>query len=199
MTEWLISDTHFGHFKIIEYCQRPFQSVPEMNTAMVRKWHNRVKPEDTVYHLGDVGILKEENKAWLRSAIRALPGRKVLIRGNHDKSPAVMRDLGFDVVCEAMLVCVPNLNATWALLNHRPMKYRPAWGGDPSVPNIDYVIHGHVHNSTPESRAEHEGKGEVVKIPDFNINVSVEVIGYEPVGLERVVKRHARRLKEKNG
>lgn len=56
MTEYVISDTHFFHRNIIDYCKRPFKSVEEMNSEMIRKWHRRVKPDDIVYHLGDVGM-----------------------------------------------------------------------------------------------------------------------------------------------
>ena len=32
---WFTSDTHFGHAKIIEYCDRPFADVQEMNETLV--------------------------------------------------------------------------------------------------------------------------------------------------------------------
>lgn len=51
---WLVSDTHFNHSNIIKYCNRPYQSVSEMDWDMVEKWNSVVKPNDHVYHLGDV-------------------------------------------------------------------------------------------------------------------------------------------------
>jgi len=50
---WFTSDTHFGHFNIIEYCNRPFKTVDEMNSKLIRFWNERVKPDDIVYFLGD--------------------------------------------------------------------------------------------------------------------------------------------------
>ena len=197
--EYVISDTHFGHANIIRYCDRPFKDTAEMDAHMVRKWQNRVRPEDTVYHIGDVGYLKGSQTGEPTEAqklIASLPGRKILILGNHDKSPDVMRAVGFDVVCQSMMVKVPNMNSTYVLLNHRPLSLKPYIPDSRAVPGgIDFVIHGHIHNSTPESRREHADKGELVNIPAFNINVSVEVINYEPVGLEHVVKNHIRKLK----
>ena len=202
MTEWVISDTHFQHENIIKYCSRPYNSTLQMDADLIRRWQNRVKPEDIVYHLGDVGYLKGSQKTfseptYIQKVIASLPGRKILIRGNHDKSPQVMRDVGFAVVCESMVVRVPNMNDIHVVLNHRPLKMLPRWSGDSHYGDgPGFVIHGHIHNSTSETRREHESKGELVDIPWFNINVSVEMIHYEPVALEHVVKNHIAKLKK---
>lgn len=79
MTVFLISDTHFGHANIIKYASRPFDSVEEMNEAMVENWNSVVKQGDKVYHLGDVTMNSKSLDIMSR-----LNGRKVLIKGNHD-------------------------------------------------------------------------------------------------------------------
>ena len=53
---WLISDTLFDHENIIRYCNRPFRSVEEMNSVMLRNWNRTVRPEDLVYFLGDMSF-----------------------------------------------------------------------------------------------------------------------------------------------
>lgn len=51
--DFLTSDTHLGHKNIITYCHRPFKDTYLMNKAITENWNSVVKPEDTVYHLGD--------------------------------------------------------------------------------------------------------------------------------------------------
>jgi calcineurin-like phosphoesterase family protein len=85
---WLTSDTHFGHTGVCRYVKpdgaklRPWTDPEEMDEAMVKLWNDRVKPNDRVYHLGDVVI----NKQHL-SILDRLNGEKILIRGNHDIFP----------------------------------------------------------------------------------------------------------------
>jgi len=86
---WVISDTHFGHANILNFKDndgrptRPFSSVEEMNETMVENWNSVVRPNDNVYHLGDVffGSKDSFKELWPR-----LNGRKTLILGNHDNA-----------------------------------------------------------------------------------------------------------------
>lgn len=53
---WFTSDTHFYHNKIVEYCQRPFASVEEMNEELIARWNSVVHRDGIVFHLGDFGF-----------------------------------------------------------------------------------------------------------------------------------------------
>jgi calcineurin-like phosphoesterase family protein len=83
---FLVSDTHFGHAGVCRFMQndgvtklRPWDNPEDMDEEMVKRWNDRVRPNDKVYHLGDVVI----NRKAL-GIMRRLNGDKVLIRGNHD-------------------------------------------------------------------------------------------------------------------
>jgi calcineurin-like phosphoesterase family protein len=82
---WLISDTHFGHKNIINFTtrsgekMRPWDSIEEMDEAMIENWNRVVSVGDKVYHLGDVTM----NSKSL-DLLERLKGKKVLIKGNHD-------------------------------------------------------------------------------------------------------------------
>jgi calcineurin-like phosphoesterase family protein len=124
---FLTADTHFFHKNILGYCNRPFPNVIEMNLALIERWRSVAKPEDTVYHLGDFSF---GDMARSSEILKMLPGKKILIRGNHDKSRKRMLEMGFDEV-------YPSLELDGWLLVHRP----PV-----PVHPMKKVLCGHVHD-----------------------------------------------------
>ena len=75
------SDTHFCHNQGFLYEPRGFTNPDDMNAAIVENWNKIVKPNDIVYHLGDIA-LNDTNKAI--KIIKKLNGTIHIIRGNHD-------------------------------------------------------------------------------------------------------------------
>ncbi len=73
------SDTHFNHTNILQYCNRPFKTVDQMNETIITNWNNVVGPDDVIFHLGDfcLGGAEEWNKILDR-----LNGRIYLVLGN---------------------------------------------------------------------------------------------------------------------
>ena len=88
MNYWWTSDYHFSHANIIRYCNRPFETVEEMNEVIIRKHNERVKPEDTVFFLGDFIFKggKEGGEERYREFERKLNGKFIFIKGNHDRN-----------------------------------------------------------------------------------------------------------------
>jgi len=128
MNVYLIADTHLNHDKeggvMLTYCQRP----PDFTNLVLNNWRRTVKPEDLVIHLGDVLIGKREDR------IADLPGTKILIRGNHDRSQSNtwwMQKGGFQFACDSLM-----FRQMW--LTHEPSAILP--------PGAIYNIHGHLHN-----------------------------------------------------
>lgn len=82
---FLISDTHFGHANICKFFNedgsplRPWDDPSIMDEEMIERWNSVVKPNDVVYHLGDVVM----NRKCL-GTLKRLNGDKRLIMGNHD-------------------------------------------------------------------------------------------------------------------
>ncbi|WP_168197070.1 metallophosphoesterase [Agromyces laixinhei] len=84
--DFVTADTHFSHARISELAERPFSSVDEMNTELIRRWNETVGPTDVVLHLGDVALGPIEESIALTAQLN---GRRYLVPGNHDRvSPA---------------------------------------------------------------------------------------------------------------
>lgn len=83
MNTFFTSDHHFWHRKILEYCpNRPYVDIEEMNEDYKYKWNSKIGVNDIVYHLGDFAF----NIPWrIRDFLSQLNGKKILIKGNHDK------------------------------------------------------------------------------------------------------------------
>ncbi len=76
---YVTADTHFGHKKILEYNNRPFISIEDMDRCIINNINEKVKPNDILWHLGDFSFGKQEH---YRKLIKC---RTVnLLRGNHD-------------------------------------------------------------------------------------------------------------------
>jgi calcineurin-like phosphoesterase family protein len=82
---FLVSDTHFGHAGVCHFTRndgsklRPWDNAEDMDEELVKRWNETVRPNDKVYHLGDVVMSRKHLNTLYR-----LNGDKILIKGNHD-------------------------------------------------------------------------------------------------------------------
>jgi len=53
---YFTADHHFGHANIIKYCNRPFNDVDEMDASLTHAWYKVMRPDTTVFHLGDLTL-----------------------------------------------------------------------------------------------------------------------------------------------
>lgn len=78
---WMTSDLHFCHDREFCWYPRGFNSVYEMNDAIVKNWNEIVNTDDDIYVLGD--LMLNDNDMGLK-LIKQLKGKIHIIRGNHD-------------------------------------------------------------------------------------------------------------------
>lgn len=76
---WYTSDTHFRHALVSGL--RGFPGKDEHDAAITRNWNAVVRPEDTVWHLGDVGLGRTPE---ILACAGRLNGTIHLVTGNHD-------------------------------------------------------------------------------------------------------------------
>ena len=178
---FLVSDTHFGHAGVCRFLRedgsklRPWDDPEEMDEAMVRAWNERVRPNDKVYHLGDVVI----NRRSLTTMSR-LNGDKVLIRGNHD----IFRDHEYRQYFRE-LRAYHVLNGM--ILSHIPLH-------EDSLGRFGTNIHGHLHaGRVKRARGVDAKTGRVLYSDEIDVryhNVSVEQLpDFAPILFEDALKR----------
>ena len=172
---FLVSDTHFGHTGVCRFVRndgvtklRPWDTAEEMDEFMVKAWNERVRPNDKVYHLGDVVI----NRKAL-GIMRRLNGDKVLIRGNHD----IFKDTDYrEHFRELRAYHVMN----GMILSHIPIHSE-------SLGRFGVNIHGHTH----ANRVMMPGfNGKITDIVDVRYHcVCVEQTDFAPILFEDVIRR----------
>ena len=170
---WFVSDTHFGHKNTFAKFKRddgtplrPFNSVEEMDETMITNWNSVVKPQDKVYHLGDIHM----DYKVQHNILRRLNGHKRLHLGNHDMCPHKDYLQYFEEIIGSKVLQKQGL-----VLSHIPLH--------PEALTKWINVHGHVHYRNVESSLYHE---------DMRyFNVSVENIGYTPIHIDQIVEaRH---------
>ena len=140
---------------------------------MVEQWNARVKPQDHVYHLGDVTMERSSDRVkWFVSLIRSLHGHKRLILGNHDHlQTKVYHEAGFEKI---------RGTGAWLgnglLLSHFPV-HTSSIGMRSTA-----CVHGHIHEKPSPAPAVRDTDG--AHIP--YINVCVEQTGYGPISVDEV-------------
>jgi calcineurin-like phosphoesterase family protein len=162
MTIYVTSDHHFNHENIIEYTNRPFSNVEEMNDYMKERWNRVVSEEDPVMHIGDVAFSKEGSRP--KELLSELNGNPSLIIGNHDDS---INSDNFPYLCMESSVIQHHGYRFWC--THRPDNIPDMW--------TEWVIHGHIHND-----------GEFIDYDNNTINISVEKTDYTPIPIPILVK-----------
>ncbi len=168
---WFTGDQHFNHSNIItKFVFRPFKDVEEMNLCIIQRHNERVKPSDTVYHLGD--FKHTANGPSTRELISMLNGNHVFISGNHDRRNGLNAPLKYAVV---------ETYGHRILLCHRPDDAATI-AADLAV-NLCFVAH--VHDKW--------------KFRGNMINVGVDQWNFYPVGAKQILKAYNHWRRDESG
>lgn len=142
MAIYLTSDLHLGHDREFVWRVRGFESVQEMNEAIIERWNNTITDEDDVYCLGDLMLGDPSNIEY----IKRLNGKIHIVYGNHDTANR-----------QKMYSELPNVvECAWAImLNYRKyhffMTHFPCMTGNlekESLHQCTCNLYGHTHQTT---------------------------------------------------
>jgi calcineurin-like phosphoesterase family protein len=177
---FITSDTHFWHVNAIKYCARPWDTVEEMNQALVDNWNSVVGKDDHIYHLGDFsfgGI--EKCNEFLQPGV--LNGNIHLILGNHDTDRLLRDTVNYGRFCEITFQKILLIDGWTVFLNHFPFM-------DFSN-NIDHKVaqlYGHTHENPFVAGTMIEEKVKFLKWNQYNIGVDNN--DYRPISLARAME-----------
>jgi len=168
---WFWADTHFSHANIMKYCNRPFQSVEEMDEILVARWNERVKPGDTVYHLGDFMFTKRRDAP--DKLLARLNGQKFLVIGNHDSKD--VRKASWQCTYRLQKIVVDN---QMIILCHYPMF---SWQGSC---HGSWMLHGHCHGTLQTSPTYSGVDFSRLLIRDVGVDVCPFPLSFEEIRSE---------------
>mgnify|MGYP000581464137 CR=1 FL=1 len=175
-----IADLHFGHRAVINFDNRPFLDVDEMDRTLIELWNSRVAPDDNVYIVGDFAYRNEKPEEWY---LQRLKGHKHLVIGNHDsKLLANEKAMGYIESVDKMMHVTDNGNQI--CIAHFPIA---EWNG---FYRGAYHIYGHIHNRT-------EITYHYMKQFDRALNAGACINNYTPSSLNELL-RNNKIFKEQN-
>lgn len=153
------ADEHYGHKNILDYSDRPFGSVEEMDAALIKRHNSVVQRGDLVIHIGDFSLVPSAKLVQQRY-VRKLKGDHIFLVGDHDKwlNKEIHRRFYTLQTPDFLYVCL-----------HWPLR---SW---PAMRFGSYHLHGHSHGRLPVS-----GR---------SIDVGVDNWNYYPVPAQDVRKR----------
>lgn len=139
--EYFISDLHLGHYRCIQFDNRPFLDVNEMNEVIINNINNKCRPSDDLFILGDFCM----NPALYSKFAPLIKCRKHLILGNHDNALEAEKTGSFVEVTDYKKLMLPHPvrkgGHVKVVLFHFPIA---SWDGQ----NYGAIhIYGHVHNN----------------------------------------------------
>jgi calcineurin-like phosphoesterase family protein len=197
---WFTSDWHVGHAKVLEFCKGTrghLKDLEHMHAVLVENYNNTVKPEDTCFFLGDFAFKGVEHA---EGVLKQMHGKKILIRGNHDKGHQSLKNMGFDAVMDAFELKMSGLYIT---ASHFPLtgikrekcevfrsyKEGESWHGEYKYRDgflvigdrgQDIHLHGHIHSPN---------NGLSTKICGNQYDVGVDANDLKPVSLNHIIKQ----------
>jgi len=165
MKRFVISNLQLGRPNAIDNYDRPFDSVDQMDSHIIKTWNEVVGPDDLVYHLG--------NFAWdpktAATAIDKLNGTIWFIPGEHDSPIIELATKQMLINGAAIKPHIMPLHKMKTTISYWPLK---EW---PNKRDGYWSLVGH-----PDRAYKSDPK-------EMTINVSADLWNYKPQDLEHIL------------
>lgn len=162
---YFLADPHFGHRSVIKHCNRPYNSIDDMNNAIIDNINYEVNKDDFLFILGDFCYWRLDVEQIINYRRRINCQNIILIWGNHDYK--FRRDLWFNSLwfLTADLLNVEIDNQLY-ILCHFPLRswHKQRYGSR--------HLFGHTHNTMGPY--------------GLSFDVGVDGWGFKPVSIEMV-------------
>ena len=145
-----------------------------MDEYLLAQWNNCVGESDTVYILGDLFF---RNAVSANEYLNRLPGKKHLIKGNHDKDWMKKVDLEKHFASISSMLEISD-GSHKITLCHYPMM---TWNG---IAKGSYHIYAHTHNNTDATYFQ------LLKSMPNALNADVDINHFRPVTFAELVKNN---------
>ena len=177
---WFCSDLHLGHSNMYKFTNydgtkcRPWDNYEEAEEYMLQEFNKVLKPQDTLYCLGDVANRTDRASYFFNALV---PCRRILLMGNHDNK------IGFKFLSKYFNEIRGAYNLENYIMTHIPVS-------SGSKGRFKTNIHGHTHSNL--ITIDNNGK-----IPDpWYRNVCVERTGFKLINFSEI-KTETEKLIEK--
>lgn len=167
------SDTHFGHFNICKYCNRPFTSRSEMDKALIQNWNSVVPEDGIVVHCGDFMLPHNKDIKEYMKYMYHLNGKIVLIRGNHDRASLYWEN---EKIIKVRDIATIKVNDIKIFAQHYPCL---AFNGD-------FQVFGHIHTLSDGTWSEMKPD---IKLLENQYDVGVDQNEYRPISYGELCKK----------
>jgi calcineurin-like phosphoesterase family protein len=186
MKTLFIADLHLGHANCLKFDARPWDTIDEMDEALIKRWNRKVRPEDHVYVLGDFAY---RNRTSVKDYTDQLHGHIHLIRGNHDKRSVEYESCFEEVVDYKDISVEVNGVKRRVIMSHYFMPFYNGHYYD------TIMLHGHTHKteeSVIEEQIKEEIRGRGIRCEAYNVGCMWQ--DYEPQTLEEIIARQDRQV-----
>jgi calcineurin-like phosphoesterase family protein len=166
------SDTHLGHWNIVKYCNRPFKTLKEMDSTLIKNFNDRVDENDVVFFFGDFCMKKSSEASeapqdafdYYRNQLKCK--NIIFIKGNHDKNNSTK------TIIESVVI---DFGGSHIYMTHDP-KY--------AKEDFQFNYCGHTHGKF--------GKFRKLGHKSVIVDLSVENWDYRPVNINDINQAYSK-------